>query len=76
MEENMSILLSFVLITGLLLLPWIVCWRIVRPKRRMGFLTALLAKEIVLGAWHLLLGARKVRIAKRRKKKWWRLEDR
>lgn len=66
---KMFTLLPFILIMFLLLLPWVVCWRIVRPKRRMSFLTALLMKEIILGTWRALFGAKKVRIVKRRRKR-------
>lgn len=57
------------LIIFLLLLPLFVCWRILKPKKPMGHLTALLFKEMIMGIWHWLFGAKKVRVAKQRKKK-------
>ena len=64
-------LLTFRLIMFLLLLPLFVCWRILKPKKPMGHLSALLLKEMIMGVWHRLFGAKKVRIAKRHKKRWW-----
>ena len=69
-------LLMFRLIMFLLLLPLLVCWRILKPKKPMGHFTALILKEIVMGIWHWIFGAKKMRVAKRRKKKWWRFWDR
>ena len=65
-------LLTFRLIMFLLLLPLFVCWRILRPKKPMGHFTALILKEVVMGIWHRVFGAKKVQISRRRKKRWWR----
>jgi len=65
-------LLTFRLLIFLLLLPLFVCWRILKPKKPMGHLTALLLKEMIMGIWHWIFGAKKVRVAKRRKiRRWW-----
>ncbi|MCI0540285.1 MAG: hypothetical protein L0Z50_34200 [Verrucomicrobiales bacterium] len=66
-------LLTFRLIIFLLLLPLFVCWRILKPKKPMGHLTALLLKEMIMGIWHWIFGAKRVQLAKRRRKKrgWW-----
>ena len=65
-------LLTFRLLIFLLLLPLFVCWRILKPKKPMGHLTALLLKEMIMGIWHWIFGAKKVRVAKRRRnRRWW-----
>ena len=64
-------LLTFRLLIFLLLLPLFVCWRILKPKKSMSHLTALLLKEMIMGVWHWLFGAKKVQVAKRRKKRRW-----
>lgn len=68
-------LMTFRIVMFLLLLSIFVCWRVLKPKSSMGHFTALILKEIVMGAWHFVFGAKKVRVAKRRKKKWWRFWD-
>jgi hypothetical protein len=62
-------LMTFRLIMFLLLLPLFLCWRILKPKKPMGHLTALLLKEMIMGVWHWIFGAKKVRVAKRQKNK-------
>jgi len=64
-------LLTFRLIIFLILLPMLVCWRILKPKRPTGHLTALLLKEMIMGVWHWIFGAKKVHVAGRRKKRSW-----
>ena len=64
-----EILLAFWLMIVLLLLPLFVCWRILRPKKPMSHLAALLLKEIIMGVWHWLFGAKKMRVIKRRKRR-------
>jgi hypothetical protein len=49
----------------------LVCWRILKPKRPTGHLTALLLKEMIMGVWHWIFGAKKVHVAGRRKKRSW-----
>jgi hypothetical protein len=64
-------LLTFRIIIFLLLLPFILFWRM-RRKGHMSHLTALLLKEIILGVWHRVFGPKRVQIAKRPgKKRWW-----
>lgn len=63
-------LLTFRLII-FLLLPLLICWRILKPRKPMGHLTALLLKEMIMGVWNWIFGAKKMRVAKRRKKRWW-----
>lgn len=61
-------LLTFRIIILLLILPFIVFWRM-RRKGHMSHLTALLLKEIIMGLWHRLFGPKRVQIAKPRSKK-------
>lgn len=60
-------LITFRIIIFLLLLPFILFWRM-RRKGHMSHLTALLLKEIIMGVWHWIFGSKRVQIAKRKAK--------
>ncbi len=62
------LLFTFRIVLFLLLLPFLLFWRM-RRKGPMSHLTALLLKEIIMGIWHRLFGPKRVQIAKRHGKK-------
>lgn len=62
---TLEILATFRLLILLMLLPLFFAWRMLK-KGPVSHLTALLLKEVIMGIWHRLFGAKKVQIAKRR----------